>query len=98
MEDSLPLSPYSQSMQSMSSPTKQMQKLFLDGKVIMDKNPVTTWMFEMAIPWYDANDNIKLKKINQEKDKIDGVVAAIMALAGYLSSIGWNNEISATGI
>lgn len=98
MEDSLPLSPYSQSMQSMSSPTKQMQKLFLDNKVILDKNPVTTWMFEMAIPWYDANDNIKLKKINQEKDKIDGVVASIMALAGYLSSIGWNNEISATGI
>ena len=98
MEDSLPLSPYSQSMQSMSSPTKQMQKLFLDGKVIMDKNPVTVWMYEMAIPFYDANENIKLKKINQEKDKIDGVIAAIMALAGYLSSIGWNNEISATGI
>ena len=75
-----------------------MQKLFLDGKVIMDKNPVTTWMFEMAVPWFDANDNIKLKKINQEKDKIDGVVAATMALAEYLSSIGWNNEISATGI
>ena len=75
-----------------------MQKLFLDGKVVMDKNPVTTWMFEMAVPCYDVNDNIKLKKINQEKDKIDGVVAAIMALAGYLSSIGWNNEISATGI
>ena len=55
-------------------------------------------MFEMAIPWFDANDNIKLKKINQEKDKIDGVVASIMALAGYLSSIGWSNEISATGL
>ena len=75
-----------------------MQKLFLDGKVVMDKNPVTTWMFEMAIPYYDVNENIKLKKINQEKDKIDGVVAAIMALSGYLSSRGWNNEISATGI
>ena len=98
MEESLPLSPYSQSMASMTAPTKQLQKLFLDGKIVMDKNPVTSWMYELAIPWYDSNDNIKLKKINQEKDKIDGVIADVMALAAYLQSMGWSNEIGTTNL
>ena len=85
-------------MASMTAPTKQLQKLFLDGKIVMDKNPVTSWMYELAIPWYDSNDNIKLKKINQEKDKIDGVIADVMALAAYLQSMGWSNEICTTNL
>ena len=38
-----------------------------------------TWMLSNCVLYIDPNDNIKIKK-DGEKNKIDGVIALVMAL------------------
>ena len=89
----MPMCPYSQSIGSMNRPTKELQRLILSGKVIIDKNPITLFCFENSVPKMDWNDNVKIVK-NTPMQKIDGVIAMIMALGGYLQEVHYDNEIS----
>lgn len=92
-EQGLPLQPYSQSIQSMNRPTKELERLIRSGKVIIDKNPITSFCFENAVPKLDWNDNIKIVK-NSQMQKIDGVISIIMALGGLLSNQTYDNSIA----
>lgn len=92
-ENGMPMCPYSQSIGSMNRPTKELQRLILSGKVIIDKNPITLFCFENSVPKMDWNDNVKIVK-NTPMQKIDGVIVMIMALGGYLQEVHYDNEIS----
>ena len=92
-EHGLPLKPFGQNIGSMNRPTKELQRLILSEKVIIDKNPVTNFCFENAVPKLDWNDNVKIIKDARE-NKIDGVISMIMALGGYLEDEHYDNEIS----
>lgn len=98
VEEGIPVQPYSQSIGSMSKPSKELLRLTLNGSVVLDNNAATMYMFKCAIPYYDVNENLKIKKVSAEKDKIDGVIADVMALAGSLSLQQWDNEIGTTNI
>lgn len=98
VEEGIPVQPYSQSIGSMSKPSKELLRLTLNGNVVLDNNAATLYMFKCAIPFYDVNENLKIKKVSAEKDKIDGVIADVMALAGSLSLQQWDNEIGTTNI
>ena len=77
------MQPYSQSIGSMNRPTKAIERLIMEGKnIIIDKNPITMFCFENAVPKPDYNDNIKIIKESYE-NKIDGVISIIMAYGGY---------------
>jgi phage terminase large subunit-like protein len=69
-----------QGFQSLTEPSKDFESRIADGKVRHAGNPVLTWMVGNAVVKRDASGNIKPDK-EKAKDKIDGVVAAIMALA-----------------
>lgn len=92
-EDGMPMQPYSQSIGSMNRPTKELQRLILSSKVIIDRNPITLFCFENSVPKCDWNDNVKIVK-NTPMQKIDGVIAMIMALGGYLQEVHYDNEIA----
>lgn len=62
-----------------SEPMKQLEALVIAGKLVHDGNPITTWMVSNIVCHHDAKDNIYPRKERPE-NKIDGVVAAIMAL------------------
>lgn len=62
-----------------SEPMKQLEALVLSGKFHHDGNPLLTWMVSNVVCHTDAKDNIYPRKERPE-NKIDGVVALIMAL------------------
>ena len=53
--------------------------------IVIDSNEVTLFCFRNAVPKYDWNENLKVTKVSYE-NKIDGVVAIIMALCSYLDT------------
>lgn len=63
----------------MSSPTKEFYKLLMEGNIIHGGHPVLRWMAGNVVVDTDPAGNIKVTKA-RSKEKIDGIVAAIMAL------------------
>lgn len=71
-----------------SEPMKQLEALVLDKKFHHNGDPVLTWMVSNVVCHTDAKDNIYPRKERHE-NKIDGVVALIMALSRAIAD---NNE------
>ena len=63
-----------------SEPMKTLEALVLQRKLLHDGDPVLSWMISNVVAHLDAKDNIYPRKERPE-NKIDGVVALIMALA-----------------
>ena len=67
----------------MSPPSKELEKLVLQRKIIFPDNPALKWCFSNVIVEVDAAGNVKPSK-KRSKEKIDMVVSSIMALDGAL--------------
>ena len=87
MEAGVEVSYFNQSIANMSFPTKTFEKLVFEGKLIHDGNPILEWMLSGCIKIEDANENVKIHKgqSNKHGKRVDGIIAAIMALGGSLS-------------
>ncbi len=70
---------FGQGFASMTAPMKELEKLYLAGKLIHNNNPVLTWMASNVAAKTDPADNIKPDK-EKSSEKIDGIVALVMAL------------------
>lgn len=79
MEKSLPLVQFGQGYVSMSQPTNDMLRLIAQGKLRHGGNPVLRWMASNLVLAADPAGNVKPNKA-RAKDKIDGIVALVMAL------------------
>ena len=64
---------------SMSPPSKELMRLTLSGKIAHGGNPVLRWMADNICVRTDPAGNIKPDK-EKSSEKIDGIVAMIMAL------------------
>jgi len=73
------LAAFGQGFASMSPATKEFYKLLMEGRIIHGGNPVMRWMAGNVVVDTDAAGNIKCTKA-RSPEKIDGIVAAIMAL------------------
>jgi len=71
--------PFGQGYASMSPPTKEFYKLMMEGRIVHGGNPVLRWMAGNVVVDTDPAGNIKCTKA-KSAEKIDGIVAAIMAL------------------
>lgn len=92
-EKGLPLEPFSQALWNFNRPTKEFERLIKMDKVILDNNEVTRWCFANVSLKSDHNENIKPIKTSPQM-KIDGVIAMIQALGGYLQEPRYNNIIT----
>lgn len=92
-ENGLPLVPFSQSIASLNRPTKELARLIMSGKVVMYDNPIDRFCFQNVVIKRDYNDNERPTK-ETYNNKIDGTVAMIMALGGYLTSMHWDNSVT----
>lgn len=72
---------FRQGYASFSGPMKELEKLILAGQLRHGDNPVLTWNFANLAVDQDPAGNIKPAK-DKAADKIDGLVATVMALAG----------------
>lgn len=79
-DEGAPMVELRQTVQNMSEAMKQFEALVLAGRFHHNGDPVLSWMVSNVVAWRDAKDNIYPRK-EREQNKIDGVVAIIMALA-----------------
>ena len=77
--DGFTMVPFGQGFASMSGPTKDFYRLLMEGQIIHGGHPVLRWMAGNVVVDADPAGNIKVTKA-KSKEKIDGIVAAIMAL------------------
>lgn len=75
---------FRQGFRSMSPPMKDMERMVHMGKLAHGGNPVVRWMLSNVDVERDAAGNIKPSRKRKE-NKIDGIVAAIMALGEAIS-------------
>jgi phage terminase large subunit-like protein len=80
LEDGAPMVEVRQTVQNFSAPMKEIEFLVRQGRLTHDGDPVLTWMISNVVCHTDAKENIFPRKERAE-NKIDGVVALIMALA-----------------
>ena len=78
--------PFGQGQKDMSPPTKELMKLTLEKKLAHGGHPVLRWMMDNIFIKSDAAGNIKPDK-EKSTEKIDGAVAAIMALDRAIRNI-----------
>ncbi len=78
--EGLPMIEVRPTVLNFSEPMKTLEALVLQKKLIHDSDPVLTWMASNIVAHLDAKDNIYPRKERPE-NKIDGVVALIMALS-----------------
>jgi phage terminase large subunit-like protein len=71
-------------MASMSAPTKYLDTLIAHGRMHHADNPCLNWQADNAVVRIDPNANIMLDK-DHSADKIDGMVALVLALAASLA-------------
>ena len=70
---------FGQGYASMSAPMKELEKLYLGRQLVHNNNPVLKWMADNVMTRTDPAGNIKPDK-EKSSEKIDGIVALIMAL------------------
>jgi phage terminase large subunit-like protein len=70
-----------------SAPMKELAALVLQGRLHHDGDPVFAWAVSNVVCHFDAKDNVYPRKERNE-NKIDPVVAAIMAMGRWLADPG----------
>lgn len=91
-EKGLPLEQYPQNLGNFNKPTRELERLILSGKAIIENNEITRWCFRNVTLKSDHNGNVKPNKSINAK-KIDGTIAMIQALGIYLTTPHFTNEI-----
>ena len=84
--------PIGQGYRDMSPPTKAFYELLMKGEIIHGGNPVMRWMAGNVVVETDPAGNIKPTKA-KSAEKIDGIVAAIMALDRSIRNAGQQGSV-----
>lgn len=88
-QTSVALTPFGQTIVNFSAPTHEFERRVLNRSIWHDANPVLAWQMSNAVCRTDANRNKRpVKPAQHDHRAIDGVVAAIMALALHLRNAG----------
>jgi phage terminase large subunit-like protein len=79
LEEGLPMVEVGATVKNLSDPMKEFDALVRDKRFHHQGNPVMEWMVSNVVAHYDHKDNVFPNKLKPD-NKIDGAVAAIMAL------------------
>ncbi len=83
----LPVATFGQGFASMSAAVKEIERAILSRSLHHGGHPILRWNFKNAVTDQDAAGNIKFNK-GRSADKIDGAVAAAMAVARAAAAQG----------
>lgn len=81
----IPVVAFGQTIANFAEPTKRFADLIASRKLLHPSNPVMDWCAGNVVVSADASGNIRPVK-NRSREKIDPIVAAIMALGRLISS------------
>lgn len=82
---------FRQGFLSMSEPTKELMKIVLQKKLAHLSDPVLRWNAANVVVKQDEAGNLKLNK-DKSPEKIDGLVALVMALGRAIANPGESGE------
>jgi phage terminase large subunit-like protein len=82
-QDGVPAVEVAQTMANLTSPSKELEKLVLSGRLRHDGHPILRWCVGNAVADVDGNGNLKPSK-KRSHERIDGVSALVTALARAL--------------
>lgn len=77
--------PFGQGFVSMSTPTKELERMVKNKQLRHANNPVTRWMMSNVLLRTDPAGNVKIDKA-KSGDKVDGPVSIVMALGTAMQS------------
>jgi phage terminase large subunit-like protein len=77
--------PFGQGFVSMSTPTKELERMVKNKQLRHAGNPVTRWMMSNVLLRSDPAGNVKIDKA-KSGDKVDGPVSVVMALGTAMQS------------
>jgi phage terminase large subunit-like protein len=89
--------PVRQGYQSLSEPTKRLLALVLEGKMRHGGHPVLRWMADNVVVRTDENENVRPIKPSA-RQRIDGIVALIIALSRALADDGAGSVYDERGV
>ena len=84
-ESGLNMEPFGQGYAMMSAPTKEVERLANSAAIMHAGNPVLRWQMGNVMLTKDPAGNIKVDKA-KSGDKVDGVVAMVMAMGCVLNA------------
>ena len=87
ISEGVTMSEFGQGYKSMSTPSKEYEKLMTNAEIENFGNPIIRWMLGNVELSIDPAGNIKPDK-GKSKNKIDGIVSDIMALGESMSDEG----------
>jgi len=85
-EMGLELTGFRQGYISMTPPINELEALVMEKEINHGGNPVLRWMNSNVVLWTDPAGNRKIHK-GKSKGKVDGMVAAVMAVGEYLAHL-----------
>jgi phage terminase large subunit-like protein len=86
---------FRQGFLSMSEPTKELMKIVLQKTLAHLSNPVLRWNAANVVVKQDEAGNLKMNK-DKSPEKIDGLVALVMALGRAIASPGESDSVYET--
>jgi len=89
--------PQSMRITEMSTPTKDVERMYRAGEIANNGNPVTRWCYSNVTIRMDANENISPDKA-KSSEKIDGAVADIIAYNQYRYAELDTDEYTGVGV
>ena len=95
--DGANMDPFGQGLVSMSAPTKELEKIILGKQIIHNNNPAMNWMLSNVAIQEDPAGNLKVAK-NKSKEKVDGIVALVMAIGEMMSGEDLTSVYDGRGI
>jgi phage terminase large subunit-like protein len=84
-KDRVPTTEFRMTVANLSEPMKKMDVLIREEKIFYNGSPLLNWSFGNVVAKIDAANNVFPRK-NNEKLKIDPVIALLMSLASWLQS------------
>jgi phage terminase large subunit-like protein len=97
MGDGFNVTEHRQGFASMANPTKEFDRLIIGGKIQHGANPVLNWMAGNAAVEIDSHENMKPCK-KRSTERIDGIVAAVMAVGRAMAAINVGSVYDSRGI
>jgi phage terminase large subunit-like protein len=85
MDSGVKMAPFGQGYGSMSAPTKEVERMAKKGAIIHGGNAVLRWMMGNVLLTKDPANNVKVDKA-KSGDKVDGVVAMVMAIGEMMDA------------
>lgn len=92
VERGVNIQPFTQTISNYAFPMREFERLVGLGTIDHYDNPVARWMLSNVVVREDVNGNKRPDKA-KSSEKIDGIVAAIMALGQHLSDVKTNDSV-----